>query len=470
MRKILFFLLLISGVSHSQSWQPIAGKQRFTNGLGLPTKDTATGTIADSSQIIIRGADSSIWFKYKSVWQKLGSGSSGTVKSVKLTTPTGLSVTGSPITDTGTLAITYTSGYSLPTIASQALWDAAYTARITTANAPLFISSNTIRADTTTRTTGLATNAALINDSTVLANAISSKLNKTDSIAGGYYPYSSNPKGYLTSSSITGYVPYTGATSDVDLGAFALNAASVKINGTNGNGHLHLRHQASDATATGQSTVIFANSNGDLKWKNAGNYYTTLQTYKNTADRIYTYQNKSYTLADSTTVADSVAALRTAITSKQATLSGTGGVYSTAGTISYRKWIDSSQKTYSGTITYTGGTAPSGTTNHSYEWGQKGRTVTFRINISFGTAGLLNTSVALAIPSDMPTPVLVTDFQSSNDDRMYHLPCNGGSSRTIVNPLSAAIVYNGGTPIFKVFAVAQNLAFLEITGNYFTNN
>jgi hypothetical protein len=121
---------------------------------------------------------------------------------------------------------------------------------------------------------------------------------------------------YLTSASLTGYVPYTGATSDVDLGAFALNAAFVKINGTNGNGHLHLRHQASDATATGQSTVLFANMNGDLKWKNAGNYYTTLQTYKNNADRIYTYQNKSYTLADSTTLADSVSALRTAVNAK----------------------------------------------------------------------------------------------------------------------------------------------------------
>jgi hypothetical protein len=121
---------------------------------------------------------------------------------------------------------------------------------------------------------------------------------------------------YLTSASLTGYVPYTGATSDVDLGAFALNAASVKINGTNGSGHIHLRHQASDATSTGQSTTIFANSNGDLKWKNAGNYYTTLQTYNNTANRVYTYQNKSYTLADSTTLADSVSALRTAVNTK----------------------------------------------------------------------------------------------------------------------------------------------------------
>jgi hypothetical protein len=174
MRIIFILLLLISGIAHSQSWTPIAGKQRFTNGLGIPTKDTTTGTIADSSQIIIRSADSSIWFKYKSVWQKLG-GSGGTVKSVKLTTPTGLTTTGSPITDTGTLAITYTSGYSLPTTASQSLWDAAYTNRITTANAPLSITSNTIKIDTSTRFTGVATLGKAYNDSLVLAAAIAAK-------------------------------------------------------------------------------------------------------------------------------------------------------------------------------------------------------------------------------------------------------------------------------------------------------
>jgi hypothetical protein len=41
----------------------------------------------------------------------------GTVTSVGLTVPTGLSVSGSPITTSGTLAITYASGYSIPTTA-----------------------------------------------------------------------------------------------------------------------------------------------------------------------------------------------------------------------------------------------------------------------------------------------------------------------------------------------------------------
>ena len=52
---------------------------------------------------------------------------SGTVTSVGLTVPTGLTITGSPVTTSGTLAVTLTSGYSIPLTASQTNWDTAYT-------------------------------------------------------------------------------------------------------------------------------------------------------------------------------------------------------------------------------------------------------------------------------------------------------------------------------------------------------
>lgn len=50
----------------------------------------------------------------------------GTVTSVAMTVPTGLSVSGSPVTTTGTLAVTLTSGYAIPTTAKQTEWDTAY--------------------------------------------------------------------------------------------------------------------------------------------------------------------------------------------------------------------------------------------------------------------------------------------------------------------------------------------------------
>ncbi len=50
----------------------------------------------------------------------------GTVTSVAMSVPTGLSVSGSPITASGTLALSYTSGYSIPTTAKQTNWNTAY--------------------------------------------------------------------------------------------------------------------------------------------------------------------------------------------------------------------------------------------------------------------------------------------------------------------------------------------------------
>lgn len=53
-------------------------------------------------------------------------GVSGVVSSVNMTVPTGLSVSGGPITSTGTFAVAFSSGYSIPTTAKQTEWDTAY--------------------------------------------------------------------------------------------------------------------------------------------------------------------------------------------------------------------------------------------------------------------------------------------------------------------------------------------------------
>jgi hypothetical protein len=60
------------------------------------------------------------------------------------------------------------------------------------------------------------------------------------------------------------------ANSDVDLGDFSLDAKSVKINGTGGAGHVGLKHQSSPATASGSETALYAGSDGELYYKNAG--------------------------------------------------------------------------------------------------------------------------------------------------------------------------------------------------------
>ena len=59
-------------------------------------------------------------------------GGGGTVTSVAMSVPTGLTVAGSPITGAGTLAVTLTAGYSIPTTANQTLWTTAYNRSIDT--------------------------------------------------------------------------------------------------------------------------------------------------------------------------------------------------------------------------------------------------------------------------------------------------------------------------------------------------
>lgn len=54
------------------------------------------------------------------------SSNKGTVTSVGITMPTGFSVSGSPITESGILAVGFASGYSLPTTAKQSNWDTVY--------------------------------------------------------------------------------------------------------------------------------------------------------------------------------------------------------------------------------------------------------------------------------------------------------------------------------------------------------
>ena len=88
-------------------------------------RDDATSTILSrlagtGNRMVVAGTNGEL------STQAIPSGSTGTVTSVGLTVPTGLSVANSPITSSGSLDITFTAGYSIPTTASQTNWDAAY--------------------------------------------------------------------------------------------------------------------------------------------------------------------------------------------------------------------------------------------------------------------------------------------------------------------------------------------------------
>lgn len=134
--------------------------------------------------------------------------------------------------------------------------------------------------------------------------------------------------------------------------------------------------------------------------------------------------------------------------------------------------IDSPQQVFpSGNIVFTGTTAPSGSTNNTYRWSRSGNVVTVRINISYSVAATAITAVTFTFPSDMPLPENnVTGYQIGADINSP-FRANGGNTKQIINPLSAYTIYDtGGIMKLRVGTASQNIQYLQIQGQYFTNN
>lgn len=185
----------------------------------------------------------------------------GTVTSVDMSVPTGFAISGNPVTGSGTLAVTFASGYSLPTTASQGTWDTAYNRSLTSAAVTGTVTKTltlnqqdggTITAswtdyDTAPVTSVFGRTGAIIaqsGDYTTTLVTEGTNLYYTDSRArsaisltttgsSGAATYSTvtgilNIPNYSTA--LTGYVPYTGATQDVDLGTYGLLSDFVRFN------------------------------------------------------------------------------------------------------------------------------------------------------------------------------------------------------------------------------------------------
>lgn len=106
----------------------------YTDGYSIPlTDDVAKGVSAYGwGNHASAGYATQSWVNNKDyateAWVE-GKGyttNAGTVTSVGLSVPTGFSVSGSPVTSSGTLSLRFASGYSLPTTTKQSQWDTAY--------------------------------------------------------------------------------------------------------------------------------------------------------------------------------------------------------------------------------------------------------------------------------------------------------------------------------------------------------
>ncbi|CAB5218805.1 hypothetical protein UFOVP215_22 [uncultured Caudovirales phage] len=131
---------------------------------------------------------------------------------------------------------------------------------------------------------------------------------------------------------------------------------------------------------------------------------------------------------------------------------------------------DVAVQTLSGGITWTG-TAPSGTTNHSYRWNQVGKLVTLNATISYGTAGASNTQLTLVLPSDLPTPESPTGLTNATEILYFGTGSMNTSTTGIITISRSTMLRrnaaNNGYEIIMTQGTASAVKYVTITIQYF---
>ena len=182
---------------------------------GTNTGDETTATIKTKLGAATTSSDG---YLTSTDWNTFDSKGTGTVTSVGVSMPTGFTVGSSPVTSSGTIAVTFTAGYSLPTTTSQTNWDTAYTNRITSltttgSSGAATLSSNTLNIPTYTLA-GLGGQASSTNLTSLSGLTYASTSFVKMTASGTFTLDTATYLSSITSSDVTtalGYTPVTNA-------------------------------------------------------------------------------------------------------------------------------------------------------------------------------------------------------------------------------------------------------------------
>ena len=137
---------------------------------------------------------------------------------------------------------------------------------------------------------------------------------------------------------------------------------------------------------------------------------------------------------------------------------------------------ETGEQAFTNTLTWTGTTAPSGTTNLRYRWQQLGNIVWFTFNFNYGTAGNGLTAATWDIASDMPTPTAITGLNAASN-LSYRFTAVVGTSSAGFTILPGTILTGGlrknaantGWEFVFQAGAATTTKMISVTGTYFTN-
>lgn len=139
-------LVLITGTIFTVNYPNISNNIIDEN-LGTtpplqPTQGgTGTSTAPTFGQLLVGNASGKYTLTSTS---SLGISGSGTVTSVDMSVPTGLTISGNPITTSGTLALTLTGGYEIPTTASTSDWSNNVSSQWVTSGSNIYYSTGNV--------------------------------------------------------------------------------------------------------------------------------------------------------------------------------------------------------------------------------------------------------------------------------------------------------------------------------------
>ena len=254
-------------------------------------------------------------------------------------------------------------------------------------------------------------------------------------------------------------VPYTGATGDVDLGNFSLNAKSIHAKGTAGAGHLGLKHQSSGSTAAGSESVIYADSVGDPKWKNSANTVQSVML-ENTAitgatKTKITYDAKGLVTAgaDATTADIAASTNKNYVTDAQATVIGnTSGTNSGDNAVNslYSGLAASKQDTITGaatTITSSDLTVSRALVSNASGKVAVATTTSTEIGYVNGVTSAIQTQIDTKSAKLITTNRQTASYTLVIGDADKLVEMNVATANNLTIPLDASVAYSIGTQI-----------------------